>query len=74
MTVCDLKPNETGKVLSFNVDGILRSRLLEMGITSGVEITLIKVAPLGDPIEVRLRGYHLSLRKTEAKAIEVEKV
>lgn len=56
------------------VDGVgaLQTRLMDFGITPGVKISVVKVAPLGDPIEVRLRGYNLSLRKKEAQAIEVD--
>lgn len=72
MTLCDLKPGQKGKVLSFGTEGVLRHRLLDMGITSGIEIQLVKVAPLGDPLEIRLRGYNLSLRKSEASVIEIE--
>lgn len=73
MTVCDLKSGQTAKVkLVGTEDANLRRRILDMGVTSGVEITMIKVAPLGDPIEVTIRGYQLSLRKSEALQIEVE--
>jgi ferrous iron transport protein A len=51
--------------------GELRRRLMDMGITRGVEIEVLKVAPLGDPIEYQVRGYHLSLRKSEAQLIEI---
>jgi len=72
MTLCDLKPGQKGKVLSFDTEGVLRHRLLDMGITTGIEIKLVKVAPLGDPLEIRLRGYNLSLRKTEASVIKID--
>lgn len=52
--------------------GELRRRLLDMGLTRGARVTLLRVAPMGDPMEFRVRGYHLSLRKTEAQLIEVE--
>ena len=71
MTLCDLKPGQKGKVVSFGSEGVLRHRLLDMGITTGTEIELVKVAPLGDPLEFRLRGYNLSLRKSEASVIEI---
>lgn len=51
--------------------GEIRRRLMDMGITRGVEIEVLKVAPLGDPIEYQLRGYHLSLRKSEAQLVEI---
>ncbi|MCK9190597.1 MAG: ferrous iron transport protein A [Sphaerochaetaceae bacterium] len=68
----DLSIGESGKVLSFENQGVVRKRLLDMGITTGVQIKLIKVAPMGDPLEIELRGYNLSLRKSEAKSINIE--
>ncbi|MGH4038328.1 MAG: FeoA family protein [Sphaerochaeta sp.] len=68
----DLSIGESGKVLSFENQGVVRKRLLDMGITTGVQVKLIKVAPMGDPLEIELRGYNLSLRKSEAKAINIE--
>jgi ferrous iron transport protein A len=65
----DFKPGETGTVEKLTVLGPLRRRLLDMGITPGTEITFKKVAPLGDPLEIRLRGYVLAIRKTEAEAV-----
>lgn len=62
-------PGETGTVLRITVEGALRRRLFDMGITPGAQITLRKTAPLGDPIEIRVRGYELSIRKAEAEAI-----
>ncbi len=53
-------------------EGAIRQRLLDMGVTRGCELVVERVAPLGDPIEVRLKGYHLAIRKTEARLIEVE--
>jgi Fe2+ transport system protein FeoA len=58
-----------GRVAAFSLPAETRQRLNEMGLTAGVECTLVRVAPLGDPIEVRVRGYHLSLRKSEAQGI-----
>ncbi|MDR1887415.1 MAG: ferrous iron transport protein A [Prevotellaceae bacterium] len=63
------KKGETGTVEKLTVLGPLRRRLLDMGITPGTEITFKKVAPLGDPMEIMLRGYVLAIRKTEAEAI-----
>jgi ferrous iron transport protein A len=63
------KPGEKGTVEKLTVLGPLRRRLLDMGITPGTEITFNKVAPLGDPIEIRLRGYVLAIRKTEAETV-----
>ena len=67
-----LKPGESGVVLRVGGAGALRRRLLDMGITPGTTIMVRKVAPLGDPIELSLRGYELSIRKADAKNIEVE--
>lgn len=72
MTLKDLKPGEEGMVKSIGEKGVIRRRLMDMGITPGVKIKLIKVAPLGDPMEVLIRGYSLSLRKSEANRIEIE--
>ena len=70
-TLDQLSPGQTGKVIKITGNGPLRRRLLDMGITSGTPITVVKESPLGDPVEYQLRGYRLSLRKTEAKMIEV---
>lgn len=71
-TLKDVKPNETVKVVKISCTGALKKRIMDMGITKGIEIKVRKVAPLGDPIEVTVRGYELSLRKSEAGNIEVE--
>ncbi len=63
---------ETAKVVKIHGEGALKRRIMDMGITKGVEIYVRKVAPLGDPIEVTLRGYELSIRKADADKIEVE--
>lgn len=70
-TLKDIKPNESVKVVKINCTGALKKRIMDMGITKGVEIKVRKVAPLGDPLEVTVRGYELSLRKSEAENIEV---
>lgn len=62
----------TVKVVKVHGEGALRRRIMDMGITRGVEIYVRKVAPLGDPIEVTVRGYELSLRKADAEMIEIE--
>ncbi len=72
MTLKDLKPGQEGKVVSLGEKGPIRRRIMDMGITPGVVIKVIKVAPLGDPIEVNVRGYELSLRKAEASQIEIQ--
>lgn len=71
-TLRDAKIGESVKVKSLKGEGPVRRRIMDMGITKGVEINLRKVAPLGDPIEVNVRGYELTLRKSEAENIEVE--
>ena len=60
------------KVVKLHGEGALRRRIMDMGITKGVEIFVRKVAPLGDPIEIAVRGYELSLRKDDAEMVEVE--
>jgi len=62
----------TVKVVKIHGEGAVRRRIMDMGITKGVEIYIRKVAPLGDPIELNLRGYELSLRKDDAEMVEVE--
>ena len=62
----------TAKVIKIHGEGAVKRRIMDMGITRGVEIYVRKVAPLGDPIEVTVRGYELSLRKADAESIEVE--
>lgn len=63
---------ETGKIVSVSGEGRVRRRLFDMGVTPGAELTMRKKAPLGDPIEVTLRGYELTLRKAEAACVTVE--
>jgi ferrous iron transport protein A len=71
MTLRDLKPGQKASVVSVLSNSAYRKRIVAMGITKGTEITMIKAAPLGDPIEIMVRGYQLSLRKDEAACIEV---
>ena len=71
-TLRDAKVGQTVKVLKLHGEGALRRRIMDMGITKGVEISVRKVAPLGDPLEITVRGYELSLRKEDAEMIEVE--
>ena len=73
MTLRDLNPGESGTVVSIGQKGPLKRRLMDMGIPPGIGIKVVKVAPLGDPVEVNIRGYELSLRKDEAQQIIVEK-
>ena len=62
----------TARVVKIHGEGAVKRRIMDMGITKGVEIYVRKVAPLGDPIEITVRGYELSLRKADAESIEVE--
>ena len=73
-TLRDVKVGHTAKVVKLHGEGALKRRIMDMGITTGIAIKMIKVAPLGDPIEVTVRGYQLSLRKEEASSIQVEVV
>ena len=68
----ELKPKESGKVKRIYGEGTLHRRLLDMGIIKGTKIEVTNVAPLGDPIDIKVKGYHLSLRKKEAAQIAVE--
>ena len=68
----ELKLKRSGKVKKIQGEGTLHKRLLDMGIIKGTKIEVIKVAPLGDPIDIKVKGYHLSLRKEEASQILVE--
>lgn len=70
-TLRDLRPGEAGVVAKMNGQGPVKRRLMEMGLTKGVRVEVKKVAPLGDPIEVSIRGYELSLRKDEAALIDI---
>ncbi|MEZ4519244.1 MAG: ferrous iron transport protein A [Chloroflexota bacterium] len=73
MTTLDqLSQGQTAHVKKITGDKPLRRRLMDMGITNGVEIAMVKASPLGDPVDYLVRGYHLSLRKSEAKLIEVQ--
>jgi len=71
-TLKEAKVGETVRVVRLCGEGALRRRIMDMGITKGVDVCIRKVAPLGDPVEVTVRGYELSIRKTEAENIEVE--
>lgn len=71
-TLKQTKIGDTVKVTRLHGEGAVKRRIMDMGITKGVEITVRKVAPLGDPIEITVRGYELSLRKADAEMIEVE--
>ncbi len=71
-TLKDIKVGETCKVTKLHGEGALKRRIMDMGITKGTDIMVRKVAPLGDPMELNIRGYELSLRKADAELIEVE--
>jgi len=73
-TLKDAAIGSTVKVVKLRGEGAVKRRIMDMGITKGVEIFVRKAAPLGDPIELNLRGYELSLRKADAENIEVEPV
>ena len=71
-TLKQIKIGGTAKVVRIHGEGALKRRIMDMGLTKGVEVKVRKVAPLGDPIEITVRGYELSLRKEDAETIEVE--
>lgn len=71
-TLKQAKIGQTVKVVKLHGEGAVKRRIMDMGITKGVEVYVRKVAPLGDPVEVTVRGYELSLRKADAEMIEVE--
>ena len=71
-TLDQLSPGQQARVARVTGTGALRRRLMDMGLVPGVEIELLRAAPMGDPLEYKVRGYHLSLRKAEAQQIEVK--
>lgn len=71
-TLREAKIGDTVKVVKLHGEGAVKRRIMDMGLTKGVEVHIRKVAPLGDPVEVTVRGYELSLRKADAEMIEVE--
>ncbi len=68
----ELKPGEKGKITKMTGTGSIHRRLLDMGVVKGAEVEMERTAPLGDPVEVKIKGYHLSLRRDEAANIYVE--
>lgn len=74
MTLDELKPGDKARIIEIRGDDEAADRLMEMGLVEETELKIVKFAPLGDPIEIALRGYHLTLRKVEAKNVEVEKI
>ncbi len=71
-TLKDVKVGQDAKVVKLHGEGAIKRRIMDMGITKGVAVHIRKVAPLGDPIEITVRGYELSIRKADAQMIEVE--
>ncbi len=71
-TLKEVKNGETVTVAKLHGDGPVKRRIMDMGITKGVEIYVRKVAPLGDPVEITVRGYELSIRKADAEMVEVQ--
>ncbi|WP_195282285.1 FeoA family protein [Harryflintia acetispora] len=72
MTLRELRPGQRGVVVAMRCEGALRRRLLDMGLTRGTLVRLLRIAPLGDPLEIALMGYELSLRRADAGKIEIE--
>ena len=70
-TLRQAKVGETVRVVKLHGEGAVKRRIMDMGLTKGVEVQIRKVAPLGDPVEVTVRGYELSIRKTDAEMIEI---
>ena len=70
-TLKELKVGETGTIKKMHVAGALKQRFMDMGLTKGVEVKIMKIAPLGDPIEMVVRGYNVSIRKADAENIEM---
>ncbi|MGD9157115.1 MAG: FeoA family protein [Desulfobacteraceae bacterium] len=74
LTISDLELDASARITGYSKDAkLFKSRLLSMGLTRGTELKVVRVAPLGDPIEINIRGFNLSLRKTEAEAVLVER-
>ncbi len=71
MTLSQVEIGQSATVTKLHDNGAIKRRIMDMGITKGIEVTITKVAPLGDPIELKVRGYELTLRKADADLIEV---
>lgn len=71
-TLAEMKPTESGVIVSLSAEGKIKRRLFDMGVTPGAEVLVRKLAPLGDPMEITIRNYQLSLRKVEAACVVVE--
>ncbi len=74
MNLTNLPIGATAKVIAINGNNAITRRLMEMGVVPGVSVRVIKCAPFGDPLEIRVRGYHLAMRKNEADTIEVNEI
>ena len=74
ITIADLLPKEKGKIKRISAKAHLRRKLLDMGILPGAIVEMVRRAPLGDPIDIKIKGYHLSLRKSEAAYISIERI
>lgn len=72
-TLNDLKKNETGIITEIHLTGLMKRRLIDMGVTTGAAVTMLRAAPLGDPVEFYILGYNLSLRRKEAKQIIIKR-
>ena len=72
MKLEDMKCGDTATIVNVSGEGQLRKRILDLGLTKGVDVKLVRIAPLGDPIEIELRGYRLTVRKTEASIVELD--
>lgn len=73
-TLKDLAVGQTGTIVKIGTSGALKQRFMDMGITKGTKVEVVKIAPLGDPIELVIRGYNLSIRKADAEKIEMREV
>ena len=71
-TLNQLEPGQRATIIKVGGEGPVRRRILDMGVVSGADIEVVRVAPLGDPVEFRIKGYNLSLRKSEAQNVQVE--
>ncbi|ERL22167.1 FeoA domain protein [Oribacterium sp. oral taxon 078 str. F0263] len=72
MTLREMRPGQTAVVTKLTGEGAVKRRIMDMGITKGAELYVRKVAPLGDPVEITVRGYELSVRKSDAEMVQIE--
>ena len=72
MTLKEMNPGDSAKIVKVHGEGAIKRRIMDMGLTKGIILTVRKVAPLGDPVEITVRGYELSIRKFDAEMVEVE--